>query len=190
MNILYLIYVINIKNAIWRMIKNFYQFVNEKKESYGNNILEFLKKYVSITDGYQKRYYEIMLDDAKIIKCSSMHDVFSEDEIKTIKRFANPKVKQCYRNSYLLQSQCDIPDILYCEGYTSYMGLPIEHAFNKVGDKYIDITSEIVLKKDVADDEYVLLGEYDEKKVREIITKNGYYGGVYNKLLLDRIKKG
>ena len=59
-----------------------------------------------------------------------------------------------------------------------------------MGDKYIDITSELVLKKDDEEDEYVLLGEYDEKKVREIITKNGYYGGVYNKLLLDRIKKG
>ena len=77
---------------------------------------------------------------------------------------------------------------MYCEGYTSYMGIPIEHAFNKVGDKYIDITSELVLKKDVTDDEYVLLGEFTKEDVYKVTNETGYYGGVYNKLLLDKIK--
>ena len=170
------------------MMKKFSQ-LNENNEMYGNDILNFLNSLAKITDGYQRQYYEMMASDAKIVRCSSIYDVFNEDEIRNIKRYANPKVKECYKNSYMLQINCDIPDIVYCEGYTSYMGIPIEHAFNKIGDKYIDITAELALKRDVRDDEYVLLGEFTKEDVYNVINKTGYYGGVYNRLLLDRIKK-
>lgn len=170
------------------MVKKFSQLINEKNEMYGNDILNFLKNFTKITDGYQKQYYEMMVSDAKIVKCTSMYDIFTSEEIENIKRLVKPKVKECYKNSYMLQMNCGIPDTMYCEGYTSYMGIPIEHAFNKVGDKYIDITSELILKKDVTDDEYVLLGEFTKEDVYKVTNETGYYGGVYNKLLLDKIK--
>lgn len=170
------------------MMKKFSQ-LNENNEMYGNDILNFLKNLAKITDGYQKEYYENIVADVRIVKCTSMYNIFTSEEIDNIKRLVNPKVKECYRNSFLLSSKCGIPDIYYCEGYTTYKGIPIEHAFNRVGDKYIDITAELVLERDVENDEYVVLGDYDASKVIDVMSETGYYGGIYNKLLLDRIKK-
>lgn len=155
--------------------------LNEKDERYGKETLEFLKKFTMITDGYQKKYYQRMLSDARVVKCSSVFDVLSEDDILKIKRNARPKMKECYRNAYLA-TQCGIPDMLYCEGYTTCMGLPIEHAFNKIGDMYIDITAELVLDRDVSDDEYVVIGEYTPKEAFDVMGETGHYGGVYNEL--------
>ena len=65
--------------------------LNEKDERYGKETLEFLKKFTMITDGYQKKYYQRMLSDARVVKCSSVFDVLSEDDILKIKRNARPK---------------------------------------------------------------------------------------------------
>lgn len=52
--------------------------------------------------------------------------------------------------------------ILYCEGKTN-VSIPIDHAFNKVGDAYIDITFEFALHENPSIYEYVTFGEYDAK---------------------------
>jgi len=173
------------------MVKKFIQFINEKNDSNGRDIISFLEKLTQITSGYQRQMYEKMLSDSKIIRCTSIYSIFSEDEIRKIKMEIHPRQKECYKNSYLL-TECDIPDIMYCEGYMSCMGIPIEHAFNKVGDKYIDITAELALHRDIDNDEYVVFGEYTNKEVMDVISKTKFYGGIYNKLFIESIenKKG
>ena len=161
------------------MIKQFSQFVNEQNDTNGKNIISFIKKLAMITDGYQKQFYEKMVSDAKIVKCTSIYNIFTEDEIRKIKRNVRPVAKECYKNSYRL-IECEIiPEINYCEGYMSCMGVPVEHAFNKVNDKYIDITAELVLERDVDGDEYVVLGEYTKEDVLDIMFETQYYGGIY-----------
>lgn len=55
----------------------------------------------------------------------------------------------------------------------------IEHAWNKVGDKYVDITMELALEKDPAQEEYMVLGEYDQETVIDICNEVGFYGSIY-----------
>lgn len=170
-----------------KTIKTYSQFIEEKNEHYASAVIDNLKLIASVTDGYQRDYYEQMLKDARIVKCSSVYDVFNEDEIARIKKLVRPKKKECYANAYHLTS-CGIPNVLYCEGYMSLKGLPIEHAFNKVGDKYVDITAELALGEDVDGNEYVLLGEYDGDTALQTMAEDGYYGGVYNKMFLKNLK--
>lgn len=65
-------------------------------------------------------------------------------EIELIRRVVRPEVKGCYRNAHLLTLL--FPDrVRYVEGKTHTV-IPIDHAFNRVGDKYIDITFEFALE--------------------------------------------
>lgn len=111
-----------------------------------NTILEFLDSMRLITLGLSGVYAyreDCLRRDALPIEIVSVRDVFTEYEISTILRVINPKVKQCYKNAFLLSSL--FPDrVEYCEGlYTDYA---FEHAFNKVGDVYVDITAEFPLE--------------------------------------------
>lgn len=55
----------------------------------------------------------------------------------------------------------------------------IEHAWNKVGDKYVDITMELALQRDPTEEEYMALGEYNQETVVSICSEMGFYGSVY-----------
>ena len=68
-------------------------------------------------------------------------------------------------------------------------GLPIEHAFNCVDGKYVDITMELALGKDMNEDSYISIGEFSTDEVRRVLLKNGYYGQIYETLFLDRYKE-
>lgn len=47
----------------------------------------------------------------------------------------------CYRNAINTIKEYS-KDILYVEGYSFYDGILIPHAWNKIGDKYFDVTAE------------------------------------------------
>jgi len=71
------------------------------------------------------------------------------------------------------------PDrVRYVEGKTHTV-IPIDHAFNRVGDKYIDITFEFALGLDPTQYEYVAFGEYPAGVIEEIANQTGYYGDIY-----------
>jgi hypothetical protein len=48
-------------------------------------------------------------------------------------------------------------------------GLPIEHAFNKVDGKYVDITIELALEDDPTNDPHAVYGDFDTDTVRKIL---------------------
>lgn len=66
---------------------------------------------------------------------------------------------------------------------------PIEHAFNRVGDKYVDITFEFALNDtELLQHEYVVFGEYDLQTINRVTKETGYYGDIYRNVYIERVK--
>lgn len=145
-----------------------------------NSLLVELRSiaYAIGSEGRQGEFYQQMLKDAKPIEVARLSEVFSPTEIKVIKRFVNPKVKECYRNATLFAHI--FPDVKYVEGKMTCCGcFGIEHAWNKVGNKYVDITMELVLERDPTQEEYLMLGEYDQQTVVDVALEMNFYGSIY-----------
>lgn len=100
-----------------------------------NELLEQRKELCSKwKQNRQKAYFVDLFNAAKPVKIVPAADVLEDYELEYIQHVIKPRPKQCYRNSHLL---CEaFPErILYCEGKTN-VPIPIDHAFNKVGDAY------------------------------------------------------
>ena len=140
-----------------------------------NYIMEHIKMLCNVTSGEQKKYYQRQLDCAKPIECVSIREVLSEKDIDLIKSIINPKPKECYKNATMLAML--FPDrVEYVEGYYGLMGvLGTEHAWNRIGDKYIDITAELVLEKNIADEHYVQLMTMSANEVTDMVLEEGCY---------------
>lgn len=128
----------------------------------------------------QRKYFQCLLKSAKPVQIVRAADVLEDFELEYIKHVLKPKPKECYKNSHLL---CEaFPErFLYCEGRAN-VPIPIDHAFNKVGDVYIDITFEFALHEDPTIYEYVTFGEYDAETIQIASRETGYYGEVYRYL--------
>ena len=171
-------------------MKDLIQYVNETVKDSDKGIIEMLKFFAQNTSGYQKDLYTKKAADADSVDVVPLSEVFTEEEIKEIKKLINPKPKMCYENAWKLCDRFGYEnhDIKYCEGYLNMKGLPIEHAFNKVDGKYVDITVELALKRPI-EDTYVTIGEFDTDKVREILLQNGFYGNIYDTIELNKYKE-
>lgn len=154
-----------------------------KSEVKENSLIVELRTFAKLIgeEGRQAEFYRQMLKDAKPIEVVRLSEVFSPAEIKAIEVLVYPKKKQCYRNATLLSHINHIfPDVKYVEGKMTCCGaFGIEHAWNKVGDKYVDITMELALKRDPTKEEYMALGEYDRETVIGICRELGYYESIY-----------
>lgn len=128
----------------------------------------------------QRKYFQCLLKSAKPVQIVRAADILEDFELEYIKHVLKPKPKECYKNSHLL---CEaFPErFLYCEGRVN-VPIPIDHAFNKVGDVYIDITFEFALHEDPTIYEYVTFGEYDAETIQISSLATGYYGDVYRYL--------
>ena len=172
-------------------MKNIKCYINESIKESDQGIIEMLKFYAKNTSGYQQELYKQKVNDADSVDVVSLSEVFTPEEIKEIKKRVNPQAKCCYENAWKLCDRFEYEGkhkIEYCEGYLNYKGLPIEHAFNKVDGKYVDITVELALKREI-EDTYVTLGVYDTDKVREVLIENGFYGDIYNSIFLNKYKE-
>lgn len=125
----------------------------------------------------QKQYFADTIAVAKRVDIVRAADVFNDYELEIIRDILKHQPQQCYRNAHLL---CQLfPErVRYCEGKT-FAFIPIEHAFNRVGDKYVDITFEFALGLDPTQYEYVAFGEYPAGVIEEITDQTGYYGDIY-----------
>lgn len=114
----------------------------------------------------QRQYFTDTIAVAKRVEVVKAADVFDEREIELIRRTVRPVVKECYKNAHLLTLL--FPDrVQYVKGKTNVF-IPIDHAFNRVGNKYIDITFEFALGLDPTQYEYVAFGEYPAGVIEEI----------------------
>lgn len=153
-------------------------------------IREYLQGIVELTKRapMQQPYYKQQLEDLKPIKLSKLSDVFTNEIIKSIiKDTIQPEPKMCYRNATLLTQW--FPDLVqYCEGYIEVQGVVLEHAFNKVGDHYVDITAEIALEEDPTNKTYGLLASYSWNEIERQMFATEVYGGVYEFYYKERLK--
>lgn len=134
----------------------------------------------------QHKYFTDTIDVAKRVEVVPVSEVFNEREIELIRRIVRPEKQACYKNAHLLTLLFS-DRVQYCEGKTLAI-IPIDHAFNRVGDKYVDITFEFALKDDPTGYEYVVFGEYDLDTINRISDKTGYYGDYYRALYIERLK--
>ena len=127
-----------------------------------NFMISHLKRLASITSGRQREFFIFELQNANEVAPVSIHDVFTTEEIERIKREVRPEKKHCIKNATLMTQY--FPDVVYVEGELGIAGvIGTEHAFNRRGDKYFDITVEICLGKDVTKESYISILEEDDK---------------------------
>lgn len=152
-------------------------------------IKELITISLWLSNKKQKAYYESMISDAKIIHITPMNEVFDKDTIKRIKRDIKPRAKECFKNATLL-CQMFPKEAEYVEGKFTILGCySTDHAWNKIGDKYVDITMELALKRDPKEEEYVSLGEYKESDIIPCLLKNKVYGNIYVEHFLNNYGK-
>lgn len=155
----------------------------EVKESKIIGELKLIREILS--NPKQIEYYDQIIRDAHVVKITPIAEIFTPTQIKAIKTIVNPQIKECYKNAHLLShlySDSDNP-ILYVEGKMTVCGtFSTEHAWNKIGDKYIDITAELVLGRDPNEEEYVAFGEYSAQQINSIVLDRGYYGDIYQEI--------
>jgi hypothetical protein len=153
-------------------------------------IIKELCQIAEIMHGKQKTYYEQMIADATPVRIAPLSEVFDEETIRMIKEAINPQPKECYRNATML---CEMFKgiVNYVEGRYTVCGLfSTEHAWNKIEDKYIDITAELALgRANPNEEEYVALGEYDDNEVLSYCIQNKVYGGIYEQKFLENYGK-
>ncbi len=156
---------------------------------YDNPIIEELNALSKFKWGneVQQQFFSQQAADAVSVEVSSVKSVFTPAEIRLIKSAVKPKKGQCYRNAALLTEL--FPDrCKYVEGFGWNRILKVEHAFNRVGDKYVDITWELVLGEDVTAIPYVSLIEASRDEVLEdIYAHNNITGDYYRHKLIERL---
>ena len=142
-------------------------------------ILNHFDMEISVCNDKRAEFLRSIKNDLVNVNIVSIYDLFNEQEIEMMKELTHKK--ECFKNAFMIASTFHpTRGIKYVEGRVLVGNcLPIEHAWNKIGDKYFDATFEIALGLDVTKEVYALLREYDVCKVREILLKRKYYGEIY-----------
>ena len=175
-------------------MKTIIEYITEAVKSKDQQIIEMLKFFAKNMSGVQQELYQQKVKDAESVDIVPLSEVFTPEEIADIKKRVHPQPKMCYENAWKLCDRFEYEGnhkIEYCEGYLNMRGFPIDHAFNKVDDKYVDITIELALGRNVAEegDTYITLGTYNTDEVRKILLQNGFYGDIYNTIFLNKYKE-
>jgi hypothetical protein len=161
-----------------------------------NPIIEELNAFARMDFGpEQKAYYEQRAKDARPVECVRMCDVFTQDQMAFWRYIYSAKKKMCYKNasdlvmilSDLMPARYRVPPVKYVEGLVYSRGLlAIDHAFVKVGDKYIDPTFELALQEDVRKEMYVSLIELTPQEMGRFQAETGMYGDLYQYAFLKQ----
>lgn len=173
-------------------MKKIIEYINEALKDVDAGIKQMLEFFAQNMSGVQAELFKQKAEDADSIDIVPLNEVFSEQEIQEIKRRLRPQPKMCYENAYKLMDRFSYDsnhEIEYVEGYINMKGFPIEHAFNKVDGKYVDVTIELALGKDPTEDTYVKIGEFELGTVTEILLQNQYYGQIYETIFLNKYKE-
>ena len=150
-----------------------------------NRIIEELRAVAALDWGQeQKAFYEQRAADAKPVECVPLRDVFDESQMLFLRVNYRAQQKMCYKNAAELVTLMErhawmFPEPgIYIEGF-AYELWPIEHAFVKVGDKYIDPTFERTLHLDVRKEMYASCIELPQLLMSKYQDETGYYGELY-----------
>lgn len=157
-----------------------------------NRLIDELKAVAELDwNPEQKAFYQQRAADARPVECVPMRDVFTPEQLQFLFKNTGYKTQQkmCYKNAAELVERAEwmaahfdssVPEIKYVEGYAYCCDLlPIEHAFVKVGDKYIDPTFERALHRDVRKEMYASCIELDPETMARYQYETGFYGELY-----------
>ena len=157
-----------------------------------NHIIEELRAKAALDwNPEQKAWFEQQANDARPVQCVRMRDAFTPEQLQFLFKNIGYKTQQkmCYRNAAILVESIEwmafhfdqsVGEPIYVEGFAYAYGLlPIEHAFVKVGDLYVDPTFERALHRDVRNELYVSCIEMDCATMRHYQLETGYYGELY-----------
>lgn len=157
-------------------------------ESVDGDVAAFLRQFASITSGYQQKYFKRRLECLEKVRVVPMSELFDKWTVDHLRRFGGYRKKECYSNALhtaelldridevtLMGKTVRNPEVRYVEGYLLTLGLPIDHAFNKIGDWYFDVTMDLLHGR-VDGDSYWTVGEWGYSEALRIMGDNGYYG--------------
>lgn len=140
----------------------------------------------------QSAYFKKMIEDARVVECVPMSEVFTKKELSYIRKNLRPKKHECYRNATRL---CELfvgnqnHTVTYVEGFSETGGLVrIEHAWCCVDGKFVDPTFELLFKEDVRERGYVSLVEMTLQDLLRFQLESGYYGDTYRLKYLKSLK--
>ena len=161
--------------------------------------MEELKKFydyydmeISACEGSKRaEFIQSIKADLKPCKVVSIRELFNDLQIDAMRTLVEQK--QCFKNAFQIADVIRHWDgsIKYVEGRVLVANfLPIEHAWNKIGDKYFDATFELALGYDVTKESYAMLQEYKVSKVREVLLQRRYYGEIYYEEKANEFFKG
>lgn len=136
---------------------------------------------ISACEGSKRaEFIQSIKADLKPCKVVSIRELFNDLQIDAMRTLVEQK--QYFKNAFQIADVIRHWDgsIKYVEGRVLVANfLPIEHAWNKVGDKYFDATFELALGYDVTKESYAMLQEYKVYEVREVLLERGYYSEIY-----------
>lgn len=123
-----------------------------------------------------EKAYQWELSQIKEVQLTSINDIPEvASKLKKIKKFA--EIKACYSNAFSIVHEI-LPNALYIEGYYLHL-FPLAHAFNKIGDKYFDITTELVLGDSIEIPHFSIM-ELDKKAMYKLALETETMGDFKN----------
>lgn len=160
-------------------------------ESVLKNHIKAMLKLLSMQEDphpFQIKYWKWQDKQSKTVKVQSYKsDPKLERIINDELKINSPKIKECYRNSFMVA--LEQPDIDIVVGYSAALGaVPIEHAWNYYKPKklHFDLTFELCLKKKVEREIYLQIVQEPANKVMPILVSNkftimGFLGAWFEK---------
>lgn len=136
----------------------------------------------------EKDFWEWQMQMAEPVKCVSYKSIPELKEI--VDEFLlgfTLKKNECYTNAIHLV--WEYPEIEYVEGIADLV-IPLDHAWNCYKGKYFDLTSEILLKKNVTSCDYAKVVKLSSEQTYKYASKTRVYGGyILQHWLATRKKK-
>ncbi|MBR2265493.1 MAG: hypothetical protein IJ882_02280 [Paludibacteraceae bacterium] len=150
-------------------------------------MMDFYKQLTSF-DGMnemQARYYSSLAARVRPVRVVSALEVWTPEEVNLLKLAVRPAKKECYRVAALL-SKVTSGRARYVEGQFWARCFGVDHAFNYIPNRgvFVDFTAEFALGYNPSQEAYVAFRDFSDEQVWEIISKNGYYGNIYNEVYL------
>ena len=137
-----------------------------------NYMIDFMSQISGLLNGEQKKFWDWKICCAKPVKCVSIKEVLTPQEIERIKAL-KPMMKECFKNAASIVMFAGIEGVTYVEGEIGIRDtVGVEHAFNRRGDKYFDVTLELGAERDVTTEDYISILEVeDNRKVCDAILE-------------------
>ena len=144
-----------------------------------SHLINYFKQVADMVKGNpQGEFWQWKVDHAHEVQMTPTAEI--RKQYPDINRYlshthVDVNLKECYGNSGKLALYCD--NVEYVEGEISYMGVPIEHAWNKIDGKYFDITKDTLFANEKAYDEYVAVIELSMEQFAKYMYKYKHWGG-------------